>query len=46
LTFGITGDYDTAPDIEVIADGIVREIRYLQEHANVRWLPRPDAGGG
>ncbi|WP_454197358.1 wax ester/triacylglycerol synthase family O-acyltransferase [Nocardia sp. Marseille-Q1738] len=43
LTFGITGDYDTAPDIAVIADGIGREIQRLREHAEVRRLPRPEA---
>ncbi|MBF6301935.1 wax ester/triacylglycerol synthase family O-acyltransferase [Nocardia amamiensis] len=43
LTFGITGDYDTAPDIAVIADGIGREIQRLLEHAEVRRLARPEA---
>ncbi|MEV0295454.1 wax ester/triacylglycerol synthase family O-acyltransferase [Nocardia sp. NPDC050710] len=46
LTFGITGDYDTAPDIGVIADGIVREIQRLREHADIRRLPPPDIAGG
>ncbi|MGQ4600786.1 wax ester/triacylglycerol synthase family O-acyltransferase [Nocardia sp. R6R-6] len=41
LTFGVTGDYDTAPDIAVIADGIGREIQRLREHAEVRRLRRP-----
>ncbi|MBF6301541.1 wax ester/triacylglycerol synthase family O-acyltransferase [Nocardia amamiensis] len=45
LTFGITGDYDTAPDIGVIADGIRQEIQRLQEHARIRRLPRPDVAG-
>ncbi|WP_040783449.1 wax ester/triacylglycerol synthase family O-acyltransferase [Nocardia pneumoniae] len=43
LTFGITGDYDTAPDIAVIADGIGREIQRLREHAEVRRRSRPEA---
>ncbi|WP_330230748.1 wax ester/triacylglycerol synthase family O-acyltransferase [Nocardia sp. NBC_00508] len=45
LTFGITGDYDTAPDIAVIADGIGREIQRLREHAELRRLPRPGMAG-
>lgn len=33
LTFGITGDYDTAPDIDMIASGISTEIAVLLAHA-------------
>jgi diacylglycerol O-acyltransferase len=29
LTFGITGDYETVPDIEVLADGIAESIAEL-----------------
>ncbi|WP_157227303.1 WS/DGAT domain-containing protein [Nocardia asiatica] len=43
LTFGITGDYDTAPDIAVLAEGIEREIRRLREHAGIRPPARPEA---
>ncbi|MEV6325296.1 wax ester/triacylglycerol synthase domain-containing protein [Nocardia sp. NPDC051787] len=45
LAFGITGDYDTAPDVGVIADGIRQEIQRLHEHARIRRLPRPDVAG-
>ncbi|WP_068001049.1 wax ester/triacylglycerol synthase family O-acyltransferase [Nocardia pseudobrasiliensis] len=40
LTFGITGDYDTAPDIDVIASGIATEIAVLLAHARGRRPPR------
>ncbi|MBF6352981.1 wax ester/triacylglycerol synthase family O-acyltransferase [Nocardia higoensis] len=33
LTFGITGDYDTTPDIEVLASGVATEIAVLLAHA-------------
>ncbi|MEU6827764.1 wax ester/triacylglycerol synthase family O-acyltransferase [Nocardia beijingensis] len=42
LTFGITGDYDTAPDIAVLADGIEQEIRRLRERARLRRPSRPE----
>jgi hypothetical protein len=29
VTFGITGDYDTAPDIDVLGDGIGAEVKAL-----------------
>ncbi|WP_280492010.1 wax ester/triacylglycerol synthase family O-acyltransferase [Nocardia asiatica] len=45
LTFGITGDYDTAPDIAVLAEGIEREIRRLREHAGIRRPARPEVIG-
>ncbi|WP_280313321.1 wax ester/triacylglycerol synthase family O-acyltransferase [Nocardia abscessus] len=45
LTFGITGDYDTAPDIAVLAEGIEREIRRLREHAAIRRPARPEVSG-
>ncbi|WP_051021307.1 wax ester/triacylglycerol synthase family O-acyltransferase [Nocardia araoensis] len=44
LTFGITGDYDTAPDIAVLAEGIEREIRRLRERAGIRRPSRPEVG--
>ncbi|MFX0577861.1 wax ester/triacylglycerol synthase family O-acyltransferase [Nocardia nepalensis] len=40
LAFGITGDYDTTPDIDVIADGIRDGIAELAEHATVAHLPQ------
>lgn len=33
LTFGITGDYDTAPDLEVLADGISEAVHELLREA-------------
>ncbi|MBF6191771.1 wax ester/triacylglycerol synthase family O-acyltransferase [Nocardia implantans] len=42
LTFGITGDYDTAPDVAVLAEGIEREIRRLRERAGIRRPSRPE----
>lgn len=39
LVFGITGDYDTTPDIDNIADGIEREIAELSAQA-IRSDPR------
>lgn len=42
LTFGITGDYDTAPDIAVLAEGIEQEIRRLRERAGIRRPARPE----
>ncbi|MEV6326068.1 hypothetical protein AB0M45_33615 [Nocardia sp. NPDC051787] len=33
LTFAITGDYDTTPDIDTIASGITTEIAVLLAHA-------------
>jgi hypothetical protein len=33
LAFGITGDYDTTPDIDAIADGIEHEIAELSTRA-------------
>ncbi|MGV9541901.1 wax ester/triacylglycerol synthase family O-acyltransferase [Nocardia beijingensis] len=42
LTFGITGDYDTAPDIAVLAEGIEQEIRRLRERARLRRPSRPE----
>ncbi|MEV4238821.1 wax ester/triacylglycerol synthase family O-acyltransferase [Nocardia sp. NPDC050408] len=43
LAFGITGDYDTTPDIEVIADGIREGIAELLAHATARRLPHRDS---
>lgn len=34
LIFGITGDFDTTPDIDTIADGIEREIADLSARAS------------
>ncbi|MEU2037099.1 wax ester/triacylglycerol synthase family O-acyltransferase [Nocardia niwae] len=45
LTFGITGDYDTAPDIGVLAEGIEREIRRLRERAGLSRPSRPEVTG-
>jgi diacylglycerol O-acyltransferase len=36
LTFGVTGDYDTTPDIEVLARGIENGIQELLEIARAR----------
>ncbi|MTE15216.1 wax ester/triacylglycerol synthase family O-acyltransferase [Nocardia aurantiaca] len=36
LTFGITGDYDTNPDIDEIASGIATEVAVLLAHARGR----------
>jgi diacylglycerol O-acyltransferase len=36
LTFGITGDYATAPDIDVLADGIAASSAELVELARSR----------
>ncbi|WP_040786417.1 wax ester/triacylglycerol synthase family O-acyltransferase [Nocardia pneumoniae] len=33
LTFGITGDYDTTPDIDTISSGITTELAVLLAHA-------------
>ncbi len=33
LTFGVTGDYDTAPDLDVLCNGIERSLRELVEIA-------------
>ncbi|MFQ6399169.1 wax ester/triacylglycerol synthase family O-acyltransferase [Nocardia sp. KC 131] len=40
LAFGITGDYDSAPDIDVIADGIRAGIAELVAHTAICRLPR------
>ncbi|WP_024805043.1 wax ester/triacylglycerol synthase family O-acyltransferase [Nocardia sp. BMG51109] len=36
LTFGITGDYDTTPDIDILAAGVAAEIDALLDHARTR----------
>jgi diacylglycerol O-acyltransferase len=36
LTFGVTGDYDTAPDIDVLCDGIERAMAELVDIATPR----------
>ena len=33
LTFGLTGDYDTAPDLQVLADGIAESLDELVERS-------------
>jgi hypothetical protein len=33
LTFGITGDYDTVPDLQVLADGIAASMTELVRDA-------------
>ena len=40
LGFGVTGDWDTAPDIHVLCEGIERSIAQLVAAAE----PRPAAG--
>ncbi len=35
LTFGITGDYDTTPDLQVLADGVAASMAELLELARV-----------
>ncbi|MBB5916735.1 WS/DGAT/MGAT family acyltransferase [Nocardia transvalensis] len=42
LTFGITGDYDTTPDIDVLASGIAAEVAVLAARAR----ERPGRRGG
>jgi WS/DGAT/MGAT family acyltransferase len=41
LGFGVTGDYDTAPDIDVLAGGIERGMGELVELAQPKTKPRP-----
>jgi diacylglycerol O-acyltransferase / wax synthase len=41
LNFGVTGDYDTAPDVAVLCDGIEQGMAEL-----VKLSTRPPAGGG
>jgi WS/DGAT/MGAT family acyltransferase len=41
LTFGVTGDYDTAPDIDVLCDGIEQALAELVDVADPR---APGAG--
>jgi diacylglycerol O-acyltransferase / wax synthase len=36
ITFGVTGDYDTAPDLDVLCDGIERAIAELVDLAGVQ----------
>jgi WS/DGAT/MGAT family acyltransferase len=45
LTFGVTGDYDTAPDIGVLCDGIERALEELVEVASPR-APRTGQRAG
>ena len=45
LTFGVTGDYDTAPDIGVLCDGIERALEELVEVASPR-APRKGQRAG
>jgi hypothetical protein len=33
LTFGLTGDYDAAPDLDVLADGITESLDELVRQA-------------
>jgi len=48
LTFGVTGDYDEAPDIDVLCAGIERSMRELLAAAERagRTEPVPGRGGG
>jgi WS/DGAT/MGAT family acyltransferase len=41
LTFGVTGDYDTAPDIDILCEGIERAMAELVDLAGVH-SRRPD----
>jgi WS/DGAT/MGAT family acyltransferase len=45
LTFGVTGDYDEAPDLEVLCDGIKRSIRELLAAADAASPAAPAANG-
>ncbi len=42
LTFGITGDYDTAPDLDVLATGISESLRELVVEAETEPEQGPD----
>ncbi|MGF6885137.1 diacylglycerol O-acyltransferase [Nocardia sp. GAS34] len=44
LAFGITGDYDSVPDIEELASGIAKEIEVLLAHARGRRVPGETPG--
>jgi diacylglycerol O-acyltransferase len=49
LTFGVTGDYDTAPDIDVLCDGIEHDMAKPLAAAGPRgWgrRARPSSRGG
>jgi diacylglycerol O-acyltransferase len=41
LTFGVTGDYDTAPDVHFMAERIEAAMDTLREHADLRTQSRP-----
>lgn len=43
LTFGITGDYDTTPDLRVLADGIAASMAELLAVAREAGSPGPGA---
>ena len=36
LTFGITADYDTTPDVQVLADGIITSMEELVREATAQ----------
>ena len=44
LNFGVTGDYETAPDIQVLCDGIEAGIRELLPRAAATRRPAPRQG--
>ncbi len=44
LSFGITGDYDTTPDLAVLAEGIESEFQTLLEHARQHASDRGPVG--
>lgn len=43
LSFGITGDYDTAPDVDVLADAIADEVAALRALADAAGEAEPSA---
>ena len=46
LGFGVTGDYDEAPDIDVLCEGIERSMAELVEAAERRGEPEPSGPTG
>ncbi len=42
LTFGLTGDYDTAPDLQALADGIAGSLDELVERADAGSTRHPE----
>ena len=47
LTFGITGDYDTAADLDVLSQAIENDLaRLVQAAAPARSVPAPSSAAG